>query len=160
MLIAILFFACSVFAYSQSKPDIVVIDLQNDMSPLFYDGSKTYFLTKELVTKKDSVCERSEVERVFNERGFNRDSLSNHALEIAHILGVQKVLTGHVTLNERTHVTTVYLINVECQTVEATATIEQKWDRIKKRKGQIVRRTLHDGTSAKVSKRLISELIE
>jgi TolB-like protein len=159
--ICLIFFSTfSVFA-QELKPRIAVVDLQSDVG--LYEASKTNFLTKELVsTNRYTVVERAKVEQVISELGLQSTpySISGRATEIGNLLGVEKVITGKVLhRGENGFTVSISLIDIETGTIEATTTMEQKWDKIKKKKGNVVSFFESDASNVKLMKRLLEELL-
>jgi len=160
--ISLLFLGILSFSvYAQElKPRIAVIDLQYDVINL-HEASKTYFLTNELInTNKYSVVERSKVEHVINDLGLQStpNSISDSAIEIGNLLGVQKVITGKILYNNKGRTMgrslSINLIDIESGVIEATATVE---DEIRiRRNGKFFE---SDASTLKLSKKSLDKLL-
>ena len=160
-------FVCLIFFGSfsthaqESKHSIAVVNLQYDLP--VYEESTIRFLTDELVnTKKYTIVERSKVEQAINELGLqdtqSASERNTHAAEIGNLLGVEKVITGKVSLSDKGRTVSLCLIDVESGTI-TTATKEQEWDKVKKKKGNVVRYFESDASTSKTIKSLVNELL-
>jgi ribosome maturation protein Sdo1 len=116
----------------ESKLRIAVIDIYCTESDWRYYEPKakeiTSILTTELVnTNKYRVLERSRIDQVIKEQGFqSTQNISAHAVELGKLLGIHKIITGEFSRNT----TNIRLIDVESGDIEKAITVKSsKYDK-------------------------------
>jgi len=138
-----LLFLAAFSTYAQNeKLRIAVLDIHST-----YSGSSsledrsvskareiTSILTTKLVnTNKYRVVERSRMQQIIKEQGFQRtQDISAHAVELGKLLGVQKIITGELSNHHDNWgvdygTTNVRLIDVESGDIESAITIEDRY---------------------------------
>jgi len=138
----VLFFFTSIFSViAQEKPRIAVVYLQmtnrqavNGSGRSYQDMQSTLdvvlgSITTDLVkTNKFRVIERSRIDQIIKEQGYQRNQLSDaQAVNIGKLLGVDKIITGEYGETHHPHAYTnwvsvnIRLIDVKTGEIEAAA---------------------------------------
>ena len=129
-----LFFFAAFSTYAQeTKLRIAVIDLYDNAQNTIINAKEiTSNLTTELVnTRKFRVLERSRIEEVIREQGFQSTQMASaRAVELGKLLGVHKIITGECSLET----TSIRLIDIESGDIEAAITISNRRPKTDKKK--------------------------
>lgn len=85
------------------------------------DGISAIFSTYFMDPQKFTLVERSQIDRVIVEQGFQHSSLtSQQMVKVGQILNIQKMVVGDINIVNGQYNVDVRMVNVETGTVEAT----------------------------------------
>jgi len=143
-----LFFIASIFSViAQEKPRVAVVTLQvtnkvnlqiPDINPRNPPRILTLqemlsnadiivgAITTEVVnTNRFRVVERSRIDKIMREQGFQRSSLtSEQVVKVGRLLGVNKIITGEYSEDGYNSTVNIRLIDVETGDIEAAASYQ------------------------------------
>jgi len=112
---------CFTIIFSQSKTNIAVMEIEgNGISEEEVAGLTNRLRTELFQTNKFTVLERSKMDEILKEQGFQILGCTNTecAIEIGKIVGVQKVILGSVDKVSNLISVNIRLVNVETGIIE------------------------------------------
>lgn len=121
-----LFLICSIplFAENESKMRIAVMDLKCEQVDPATGRTVSNMLRNELINKKEfTVVERSQMDSILQEQGFQQTSCTDQdcAIQIGKIVSAQKIMVGELSKLGKSYIITVRILDVETGTSDFAA---------------------------------------
>jgi hypothetical protein len=122
-------FTTSALLFAQSKKErIAVVELRGEISESESAALTDKVLNEILKSDNYLVFERSQMEDILREQGFQQTGCTNTecAIEIGQLLGVKKIVFGNIGKVGKIYSISLKMVNVETGEIEKSTSIESK----------------------------------